>query len=413
MDAQSQVRPASIRIQAPGHQPLTVQIGSDEWNQPLLPQRGLYRLEADNLWIMAQDYWQEKPGLLLGLLSVPLLLAGLLARQRVLKKRNMALETMQLQGDLSGTKVGGYRLQHRLGRGGMAVVYLGIPDINLNEHHKVAVKIISEEAFETGGAQRFLREAAIGKSLQHPNLVEILDTGMHDSGRPFMVLEYLEGTSLLKAIPPNGMPSDQARELLITLARAMAYAHEKGVSHRDLKPENVMMCSNGQVKILDFGLARRADLTRLTTTGTIFGTPAYLPPEQILGSNTAYDQLSDQYSFGVMAYQMISGQLPFDGTDPMQVAYAHIEKEPPPITRADVPPALIEIVAKMMKKDPLSRFPDMAGVALSLEKLEVPAAHPKPGPTPQDREQSTTLEQPTVDLKVRQRPRPSQESSNS
>ena len=291
--------------------------------------------------------------------------------QKELWKRKEMLESVITDTDPLLKKVlGGYYLTARIGRGGMSKVYRGLPESTLDLDDAVAVKVIDEElATSEEYRARFRREVEVCASLNNPNTVKLIDWG--EKGRLlFMVQELVEGQTLKEALKK---PLSQARfvHIFIPILKALKATHAKGVIHRDLKPSNVMITPNDVVKLMDFGLAKANkpghDLTR---TGDAFGTPVYMSPEQISGGGA--EPGADLYSLGIMAFELLTGRLPFEvGDDPMSVMLAHLQKEPFRLKefRPDVAPELDELVARLMIKDPSERLVDIDTIIKILEDL--------------------------------------------
>jgi Protein kinase domain len=313
--------------------------------------------------------------LILGLvLSVPLFFFPRYVahkKQKELWKRKEMLESVITDTDPLLKKVlGGYYLTARIGRGGMSKVYRGLPESTLDLDDAVAVKVIDEElAASEEYRARFRREVEVCASLNNPNTVKLLDWG--ESGNLlFMVQELIEGQTLKQALKK---PLSQARfvHIFIPILKALKAAHRKGIIHRDLKPSNVMITPTDVVKLMDFGLAKANkpghDLTR---TGDAFGTPVYMSPEQISGG--AVEPAGDLYSLGIMAFELLTGRLPFDvGEDPMSVMLAHLQQKPYALNqfRPDADPALVELVSGLMEKDPAERIRDIDSIIQTLESL--------------------------------------------
>ena len=259
---------------------------------------------------------------------------------------------------------GRYRLDELLGRGGMSEVWRAV-DEELDR--PVAIKLLAPDA----DTARFEREARAFASLGHPNVTQLYDYG-EERGRPYMVLEYVPGGTLedrLRDAAP--LADDEAFAIAAGIAAGLAHAHARGVVHRDLKPSNVLFDDEGRPKIADFGIARMsAGDGTLTEAGTVLGTAAYISPEQAMGQPAS--TASDVYSFGVILYRMLTGRLPFEATDPMQLVIQHRDELPPPVgeLRSDAPPVLEATAAAALAKDPRARPPD--GAAL-LAELGVPS----------------------------------------
>jgi len=264
---------------------------------------------------------------------------------------------------MSEREIGGrYRLESVLGRGGMSEVYLA-HDRELGR--RVALKLLAPDA----DSARFEREARAVASLAHPNVMQLYDYG-EDDGRPFMVLEFVPGGTLeerLLAAKGKPLPDDESQAIAAGVAAGLAHAHARGVVHRDLKPANVLFDDDGRPKLGDFGIARLAvGEGTLTEAGTVLGTAAYISPEQAAGSPAT--PASDVYSFGVILFRMLTGRLPFESSDPLELVMMNRDLPPPPITelRRD-PPGLLESTATAaLLKDPAERPRDGAALLTAL-----------------------------------------------
>ena len=248
---------------------------------------------------------------------------------------------------------GRYRLEERLGRGGMGEVWRAF-DPHLER--EVAVKLILSGDNDGVLIRRFQREARISANIQHPNITAVHDFGHHE-GQLFLVMELLRGRDLgaVLADHPQGMPLDLVVSVAVQAADALRAAHTHRVVHRDLKPGNLFLLDTGHVKVCDFGIAHIADATsQLTAVGTALGTPAFMPPEQWKGEEV--DSRSDVYALGGVMHTMLTGRIPFTGPLPALLAQ-HLTQDPPPIRefRPDVPLELADLVARMMAKDPAAR----------------------------------------------------------
>jgi predicted Ser/Thr protein kinase len=262
---------------------------------------------------------------------------------------------------------GRYRLEKVLGKGGMGAVYLAY-DTQLDR--RVALKVPTFGSDEDAPRERFFREARAAATLRHPNLCPVFDIGEH-SGVSYLTMAYIEGTSLadyLHAHKP--LPPREAAGLVRVLARALQEAHDHGIIHRDLKPSNVLLSAKKEPVVTDFGLARRSASQdeRLTQTGAILGTPAYMPPEQVNGDVAAMGPGCDIYSLGIILYELLAGRPPFEG--PMGTLIAQIVLDPPPpLTRfrPELDPDLEAVCLKALAKRPRDRYPSMAAFAEALE----------------------------------------------
>ncbi len=248
---------------------------------------------------------------------------------------------------------GRYRVLRRLGRGGMADVYLA-EDEQLGR--RVAIKILNERhAADEQFVERFRREATNAAGLSHPNIVSIYDRGEAE-GTYYIAMEYLEGSTLKEIVTERGpLPIGEAIGFTRDLLDALKFAHRKGVVHRDIKPHNVMCDAEGRVKVTDFGIAR-AGASQMTEAGSIIGTAQYLSPEQARGG--AVDRRSDLYSVGVVLYELLTGEVPFSGDTAVEIAMKHLSTVPkaPSTIRAEIPAPLDQIVLRALAKDPGERF---------------------------------------------------------
>src|SRR3989440_9187248 len=221
---------------------------------------------------------------------------------------------------LLGTTLSGrYRLEARIGAGGMSTVYRAL-DGTLQR--QVAIKLMNREvSSDSDQLERFRREARAVAQLSHPHIVGVIDAG-EDDGRPYIVLEYVEGETLKDRIRRMGrLPVDEAIAYAIEIARALGCAHAHGIVHRDVKPQNVVIDEEGSAKVTDFGIARSLHEEGLTADGRVLGTTDYVSPEQALGQDV--DGQSDIYSLGVVLFEMLTGDVPFHGENQVSVAMKH------------------------------------------------------------------------------------------
>jgi serine/threonine-protein kinase len=261
-------------------------------------------------------------------------------------------------------KIGRYRILSELGRGAMGIVYRG-EDEDLER--PVAAKMLPPHFLDNPEqAKRFRLEAKIVARLDHPNIMRVYAIEKtHDT--IWIIMEYLEGRPLSDLIRESGtLPAETCIRIVTQMASALGYAHKKGIVHRDIKPMNVMISPEGQVKLMDFGIARDAESDlHLTRTGTIIGTPKYMSPEQFQGRGVDYR--SDVYSLGVVAYEMACGEVPFEGRDLVEIAFKHLNEKPPPLRKKipGLPPELAAFIHQCLSKKKEDRPADLAGVRLT------------------------------------------------
>jgi serine/threonine-protein kinase len=253
-----------------------------------------------------------------------------------------------------------YRLERRLGVGGMATVQLAF-DTRLERN--VAVKLLAEHLAEDASfVSRFRREALAAARLVHPNIVQVFDFGSdRATGRQFIVMEYVDGHSCAELLRDRGpMPPRDAVEILCQACRGLDYAHRNGVVHRDVKPGNLLVNTDGVVKLADFGIAKAAEQSDITKVGSVLGTAAYLSPEQARGEPAG--PASDLYALGVVSYQLMAGRLPFEAASLTDLARLQESGPPPRLSDEvrDVPPTLAAAVARAQARDPERRYHDAA-----------------------------------------------------
>ena len=266
-----------------------------------------------------------------------------------------------LDASLGFTKVGKYELLDRIGRGGMGVVYRAKDTVI---GRLVAVKMlvsdidISEEARE-----RFYREARSAGQLAHRNIITIYDFG-EEQGRAYIVMELLTGSSLAALLAmPERLPLERQVEIMARMCEGLAFAHARGIVHRDIKPANLFITADGQIKILDFGVARIAS-SKLTRSGFIVGTPDYMSPEQVMGK--VVDQRSDVFSAGAVFYELLSGRRPFHAKKLPVILNNVMTAAPTPLTDEEAPAALAALVMKSLEKDPDNRYARMVDMLVAL-----------------------------------------------
>jgi serine/threonine protein kinase len=287
----------------------------------------------------------------------------------------------------TGQTLDRYRIESKLGEGGMGVVYKA-HDSSLNR--SVAIKVLPrDKVADPIRKQRFAQEAKAASALNHPNIVTIHDI-RSDHGIDFIVMECIEGQTLGQLISRKGMRSAQVLSFAVQMADALSKAHAAGILHRDLKPSNVMVMDEGRVKILDFGLAKllepeqsSSEEPTLTTLGSsldgpVVGTPAYMSPEQAEGHKL--DARSDIFSFGSVLYEMVTGRKPFIGDSPLSLlSIVNEEPSPPGQFGVSIPPEFERLILRCLRKNPDRRYQTMADLKVALEDLQTESPESSPG----------------------------------
>src|SRR5579862_138371 len=267
---------------------------------------------------------------------------------------------------LLGTTLNGrYRLEARIGSGGMSTVYRALDE---TLQRRVAIKLMNREvASDSDQLERFRREARAVAQLSHPNIVGVIDAG-EDDGRPYIVFEYVDGETLKDRIRRQGrLEIPEAVAYSIEIARALGAAHARHIVHRDVKPQNVLIDEEGTAKVTDFGIARTLDEEGLTADGRVLGTTDYVSPEQALGQHVTGQ--SDLYSLGVALYEMLTGEVPYRGDNQVAVAMQHVRGSMPDVRkqRPEVSAALAAVVERATAKELSERYGDDSEMIADLE----------------------------------------------
>jgi TolB-like protein/tRNA A-37 threonylcarbamoyl transferase component Bud32/Tfp pilus assembly protein PilF len=284
--------------------------------------------------------------------------------------------------ELNAGLAGRYEILREIGAGGMATVYLAR---DVRHERQVAIKVLREELSASLGKDRFLREIKLAAALQHPHVLPLFDSG-DANGLLFYVMPFVDGVSLRQRLVKEGeLPVADAARILRDVADALSEAHRHGIVHRDLKPENVMLRGRHAL-VTDFGVAKALSEATgrqsLTTVGIALGTPTYMAPEQAV-ADPHVDQRADIYAFGVMAYEILTGQPPFIGLTPQQVLAAHVTSAPEPIgaRRSTIPPGLATLVMKCLEKKPADRWQNADDLIPMLESVLTPSGGMTPAET--------------------------------
>ena len=272
------------------------------------------------------------------------------------------------------TRLGKYEIKGELGSGAMGVVYRA-EDPRLGR--PVALKTTNAEvASNPNQLKRFYREAQAAARLTHPNIVTIYEID-EANGIPFIAMELLEGDSLQEIISKRKeIPTLKKLQIIIDTCKALDYAHQHGIVHRDVKPGNIMLLNNGQVKIVDFGIAR-VGVSSMTKTGIVLGTVMYMSPEQVHGQ--IVDARSDVFSLGIVLYELLTYQAPFPGEDVPSILFKIISQDPEPITKyPQCPPQLEEIIRRALAKDREERYQTAEDMAFDLQRIADGLKHDSP-----------------------------------
>jgi serine/threonine protein kinase len=262
-----------------------------------------------------------------------------------------------------------YRIDATVARSGMATLYRAT---DVNSRRRVALKVPHPEMeADPVLVERFKREQEIGQVLDHPGVVKTFNS--EQRSRLYMVIEWVEGRLLRAVLNEDGeLPIERAVKITLGICDALDYMHKRGIVHRDLKPENVMVDEQDHIKLIDFGIAMKEDARRLTfvNMSSMLGTPDYIAPEQVQGKRG--DQRSDMYSLGIMFYEMLTGQVPFSGPNPLAVMNDRLVRDPVPPTalNPDIPPELEEIVFRALERDPRHRYASAHEMEWDLEHQE-------------------------------------------
>src|SRR5918997_844320 len=261
-----------------------------------------------------------------------------------------------------------YEVKGLVGAGGMAEVFLAHDEVLDRD---VALKMLKDKFTENDEfVERFKREAQSAAALSHPNIVSIFDRGASEDGTYYIAMEYLSGGTLKDRILSKGaLPARTAAAVALQIAEALRAAHERGVIHRDIKPHNILIAESGDVKVTDFGIARAASSSTMTRTGSILGTAHYISPEQAMGEPVG--SASDLYSLGVVLYEMLTGELPYDADTPLGIAMKHVNGHlrPPKEVNYSIPNGINAITCRLLAKDPGDRYASDAELIEDLERV--------------------------------------------
>ncbi|HEX3473806.1 MAG TPA: serine/threonine-protein kinase [Kofleriaceae bacterium] len=276
----------------------------------------------------------------------------------------------------AGHLISAYRVEQLLGVGGMGWVYRARHELNARS---VALKILREDQLAQDRAiDRVMREATILASIPHPGLPRFHECGVLDDGRPWIAMELVDGVALADRMKDGPLDADLVIDFMVHVADVLAAVHARDILHRDLKPDNIILAHDDPrfpVRVIDWGIALAAAGTRFTAMNEAMGTPTYMAPEQARGNKT--EQRSDIYGLGVVAYQALTGRAPFVGASAVEILVQHLNRPPPALAPRcpDAPYGLVELVERMVAKDPEER-PKAADITASLGKLRAARQHP-------------------------------------
>ncbi|MCG8607880.1 protein kinase, partial [bacterium] len=263
-----------------------------------------------------------------------------------------------------GQTISHFKVLEKLGAGGMGEVYLA-EDAELDR--KVALKFLpTQYTSDPDAVERFKREAKAAASLNHPNIITVYEVGEHE-GQTFIAMEHVKGESLRERMKKE-LQSTEAVELILQVCDGLSKAHHADIIHRDIKPENIMIDEDGRVRVLDFGLAKLRNVSKLTQTATTLGTLNYMSPEQLQGMDV--DASTDTWSVGVVLYEMLTGKLPFSGDYEASLIYSILHDEPASIPTDDGLQRLDNLISKVLAKNPEERYSNISDLQADLHKIQ-------------------------------------------
>ena len=361
----------TLVLRCEGHADVRVPVSAQEWGSARLPSVGRYALPAATWTVSLADTVTAHP-YLWGLAALVLVgLSGVIWRwRRQARETGDRLESLSSQletsGDpLLGKHLGAYRVERRLGKGGMGAVYRVVDE----RGGAYAAKVIYfDDEDDTVSVERFRREFRLLGQLQHATFPRCYDYIERD-GLACVIMELVPGRTLRAHIDPAGMPWLSCRLWIRAILAGLEFAHARGIVHRDLKPENIMI-QGDQVKILDFGLARRRGGEAVTVTGEAFGTPGYMAPEQLEASGTEVDRRADLYSLGIIIYELLSGTRPFRGKDLDAVVRQQLSAKAPALEVPGLPDGLAEVVSVLLDTNPANRYASAGRVLELIDALD-------------------------------------------
>ncbi len=350
--------PLQLTILLPRHETSTSTLTVRDLQKGRYPERERLRLQADSFQTAFFDVLRYEPTTPLGVLFA-LGILGWLGRFLLRRASSVA-------SPFGGHLIGEYRVVEQIGQGGMSEVYRAHREGG-SLLEPIAVKVMHLELADSEEAsERFRREVRANLAVKHPNLPLLIDWGEQEDGRLYLVMELLEGESLKERLKRERVLPDQVvAEILGGVSAALEHLHQLGFVHRDVKPSNVFCLTRGGIKLTDMGIVQDQALAPLTRTGMVVGTPHYMAPEQIAGAASAF---SDQYSMGVMAFEMLAGRRPFVSNDAQELLRQQVAESPPDIAdfRPNASRVLREALQRVLCKNPKGRYPDIEAAAAAI-----------------------------------------------
>jgi len=343
-----------LELSLDNHKPVVRSLSYREISQGVYPEDGALQLPADGLVTRLSDFIKYKTSAFVTTILLGVSVLGAVA----LKLKNSKESAPKAQ------KLGRYTLLTKVGQGATAEVFKAISEEDPGSL-PVAIKLMKDsETLDGQSKERFQQEIKVSLSLDHPNLVKVYDWGESDDGRLYLATEFLDGVTLRELM--SAQPVDVARicEILQSLGGALEYLHRQGLVHRDVKPDNVFLTKKSNIKLMDLGITKGDDTAPLTRAGTAMGTPHYMAPEQARGVAVP---ASDQYSVGVMTFELLTGTRPYKGLDGLEILQKHLNSPIPCVSEyKDLGPLVDDVVRQAMAKNSESRFSDIGSCVNAL-----------------------------------------------
>ena len=344
-----------LEVSKENHKTVVRSLTYREISQGVYPEDGVLQLPPNSLLARVSDFARYKTG---ALATVVLLSLGVVGAV-VLKLKSQSKEATQ-----GPRKLGRYTLQKMVGQGATAEVFKATSDED-PAAIPVAVKLMKDtETLDGQSKERFQQEIKTSLSLNHPNLVKVYDWGESEDGRLYLATEFLDGETLRQLLNRGEVDIPTVCQVFESVGNALSYLHQQGLIHRDVKPDNIFLTRKQEIKLMDLGITKGDDSAPITRAGTAMGTPHYMSPEQARGFAVP---ASDQYSMGVMAFELLTGTRPYKGLDGLEILQKHISSPIPRVSEhKDHGPLVDDIIQQAMAKNAESRFSDMASCVEAL-----------------------------------------------